>query len=141
MPPLETTSAEILLVEDHGDTQAALLHLLTQQGFTVVTADNGQQALDLLERGLRPRLILLDLMLPRVSGADLLHQLRADREWRRTPVIVMTAASKDRVQHLVADAVLHKPLDFERLIAMIRDLMTKHAQEDRQAGRHRSPPV
>jgi CheY-like chemotaxis protein len=126
MSTAATTDADILIVEDHGDTQAALLHLLTQQGFSVLTADNGQQALDLLEGGLRPRLILLDLMLPRVSGADLLTQLHADQVLRQVPVIVITAAPRERVQHLVADAVLHKPLDYERLVTAIRGVIAKH---------------
>ena len=53
--------------------RASLYHLLTQEGFSVLTADNGQQALDLLDRGIRPSLIMVDLMLPRVSGFDLIN--------------------------------------------------------------------
>jgi len=122
MPPAIKPD-DVLLVEDHADTQEILVHLLTEQGYSVLTADNGQQALDLLERGIRPRLIVVDLMLPRVSGSDLLSVLRADAELRQTPIVVITAAPKDSF-HVIADAILHKPLDYARLLTTIRNLMT-----------------
>ena len=123
MPPAIKPD-DVLLVEDHADTQEILVHLLTEQGYSVLTADNGQQALDLLERGIRPRLIVVDLMLPRVSGSDLLSVLRADAELRQTPIVVITAAPKDSF-HVIADAILRKPLDYAKLLTTIRNLMAR----------------
>ena len=113
----------ILLVEDHPDTSAALLHLLTERGYSVTTAQDGQQALDLLESGLRPRLILIDLMLPHVSGMELLNYLHTDGELRHTPTIVITGVPKQQIR-VVADAVFSKPLDFYELTAKIDQLVS-----------------
>ncbi len=113
----------ILLVEDHADTAAALLHLLTDKGYSVTTADDGQQALDLLEAGLRPRLILIDLMLPHVSGSELITYLHTDPELRHTPTIVITGVPAEQIR-VVADAVFSKPLDFPRLTEKIDQLVS-----------------
>jgi CheY-like chemotaxis protein len=113
-----TTPEGILLVEDHPDTSAALLHLLTERGYSVITAVNGQQALDLLEAGTRPRLILIDLMLPYISGYELINYLQRDPELRSTPTIVITGVPKDQVR-VVADAVFTKPVDFAELTTKI----------------------
>jgi CheY-like chemotaxis protein len=118
-------SARILLVEDHADTAAALFEILTARGHSVLTADNGQQALDLLERGIRPRLILVDLMLPQVSGWDLLTYLQTDPELRDTPTIVITGVPKAQVR-VIADAVFSKPLDYQQLAAMVDSLIARH---------------
>jgi CheY-like chemotaxis protein len=114
----------ILLVEDHPDTSAALRHLLTAKGYSVITAEDGQQALDLLEAGARPRLILIDLMLPHVSGWDLLAYLQRDPDLRHTPTIVITGVPKPQV-HVVADAVFSKPLDFSALTTKVDQLVTR----------------
>jgi CheY-like chemotaxis protein len=119
------SSDPILLVEDHGDTSAALFEILTGRGYAVLGADNGQQALDLLEGGLRPRLILIDLMLPQVSGRELITYLHGDPELRNTPTIVITGVPKDQVR-VIADAVFSKPLDFYRLTATIDELVIRH---------------
>jgi CheY-like chemotaxis protein len=118
-------SERILLVEDHADTAAALFQILTQRGYSVLIADNGQQALDLLDRGIRPRLILIDLMLPRVSGWELLTYLQGDLQLRNTPTVVITGVPKDQVR-VIADAVFSKPLDFETLASKIDDLVARH---------------
>ena len=115
-------SQRILVVEDDPDTRASLYQLLTQAGFSVLTADNGQQALDLLDRGIRPNLIMVDLMLPRVTGFDLITHLRTDPELRIIPTVVITALPKDDVR-VIADVVFHKPLEFEPLMATVRHLL------------------
>jgi CheY-like chemotaxis protein len=118
-------SARILLVEDHSDTAAALFEFLTARGHSVLTADNGQQALDLLERGIRPRLILIDLMLPQVSGWELLTYLRQDAELRKTPTVVITGVPKEQVR-VITDAVFSKPLDYQQLAETIDGLIARH---------------
>jgi len=119
------SSQRVLIVEDHADTRASLYQLLTREGFSVLTADNGQQALDLLDRGIRPAVILIDLMLPKVSGFDLITYLRTDPELRVIPTVVITALPRDEVR-VIADVVLHKPLEFEPLIATVRNLIRSH---------------
>jgi CheY-like chemotaxis protein len=118
-------SNRLLIVEDDPDTRASLFELLTHQGYSVLTADDGQQALDLLERGIRPRLILIDLMTPRVNGFDLITHLRTEPELRFIPTIVTTAMPKEQVK-VIADAVFHKPLDFGPLVSAIHSLVQRH---------------
>ena len=118
-------SERILLVEDHPDTAAAVYQVLTVRGYSVLTADNGQQALDLFERGIRPRLVLVDLMLPQVSGWDLLRYLQSDPQLRYTPVVVITGVPKDQLK-VIADAVFQKPIDFSALASTVDALIARH---------------
>lgn len=75
----------------------------------------------MLEGGLRPRLILIDLMLPHVSGWELLKYLQTDPELRHTPTIVITGVPKAQIQ-VVADAVFAKPFDYQELTGKIDQL-------------------
>jgi CheY-like chemotaxis protein len=117
----------ILVVEDNRDAQEGLYTLLFREGYSVLTADNGQQALDLLERGIQPRLLILDLVLPKVTGADLLRHMQSDPALRHTRVIVITAMNPEDV-HVVADAVLYKPVDVTTLLSRVADLMPPSAR-------------
>lgn len=110
-------------MEDHADTAAALMHLLTERGYAVTVADDGQRALDVLDSGVRPRLILVDLMLPHVSGTELLTYLQTDPELRHTPTIVITGLPKGQIK-VIADAIFSKPLDFAQLTAKIDQLFS-----------------
>jgi CheY-like chemotaxis protein len=109
----------ILIVEDDRDTLAALFTVLLQGGYSPLTAENGQQAIDLLDRGLRPSCIVLDLMMSKVSGYALIDYLRADMELRTIPTLVITALAKEELAPLVVDGVFHKPLDYKALLASI----------------------
>lgn len=90
-------------------------------------ADDGQQALDLLERGIRPRLVILDLVLPKVTGSDLLRHMQSDPELRTTRVIVITAMNPEDVQ-AVGDVILNKPIEIPILPAAVADLMPPSAR-------------
>jgi CheY-like chemotaxis protein len=107
-----------------------------------MAASHGQQALDLLERGLRPHVILIDLLLPRVSGVDVLTHIRADRELRTIPRIVMTGSSQRA--GIVADAVFAKPFDHYELLRVIHRLIAPEksgdvAESSRASADDRSP--
>ena len=116
-------TGRILVVEDHADTSAALYTILTERGYSVLTADNGQQAIDLLDRGIRPGLILIDLLLPQVSGQDVLAYLNSHAVLRDIPTIVITAVPKEQVR-VITNAVFSKPLDFVKLTRTIDALVT-----------------
>jgi CheY-like chemotaxis protein len=118
VPPDKTC---VLIVEDDSALLGFLFSALVAEGFALVAATDGQQALDLLERGLRPHVILIDLALPRVSGYDLLSYIRDDAALRTIPRIIITGSDKDD-SRTVADAVFRKPIDHENLIATIRRL-------------------
>ena len=117
----------ILVVEDNRDAQEGLYMLLFREGYSVLTADNGQQALDLLEKGVQPRLLILDLVLPKVTGSDLLRHMQSDPVLRQTRVIVITAMSPQDV-HVVADVVLYKPVDVALLLSTVAELMPPSAR-------------
>ena len=95
--------------------------MLIEKGYSLVAASHGQQALDLLEHGLRPHVILIDLMLPRVSGFEVLNHIRTDPALRTIPGIVLTGASEPGA--VVADAVFQTPFDHEPLLEVIHRLI------------------
>src|SRR5688572_29584172 len=96
-----------LVVEDDEDLRRVLRLALTFEGFDVVQATDGLEALRLIEKA-SPDIILLDLGLPGVSGHDVLSELslRADL---RIPIVVVTA-SRERLDHLSVECVLRKPV-------------------------------
>lgn len=118
VPPDKTC---VLIVDDDSALVGFLFSALVAEGFALVAATDGQQALDLLERGLRPHVILIDLGLPRVSGYDLLSYIRDDAALRTIPRVIITGSDKDDPR-AVADAVFRKPIDHENLISTIRRL-------------------
>ena len=121
MPAMSQT-ASVLLIEDDHDTLNAIVAVLERLGLAVVTANNGEEAIRQLDRGLRPHLILADLMLPKVSGWDLLQYLREQPELRQIPTVVMTGFPRENLR-VAADVVLHKPVDYDRLINTVRNLI------------------
>jgi DNA-binding response OmpR family regulator len=116
----------ILIVEDERAVARGLEYGLSSEGFAVLRAETGQQALD-LARSQDPHLILLDLRLPDVSGFDVCRQLRA--EGRRMPILMLTARDEevDKVLglELGADDYVVKPYSLRELISRIRALLRR----------------
>lgn len=117
----------LLLVEDDPALVAMLVGLLTEEGYAVDTANDGQRGLHLaLSRGYE--VLLLDRGLPAIDGLDLLGRLR--RSGVVTPVMVLSALGNpaDRVEGLDAGAedYLAKPFDVEELLARLRALRRRH---------------
>jgi len=112
----------ILVVEDHADLREMLVVLLEGEGFSVKTAINGAEALNCLAVS-RPSLILLDLMMPVMTGDEFRQRQLADPRYRDVPVICMTAAhdGRARAERIRADAYLQKPLDYDQLLTVVRD--------------------
>lgn len=114
--------AQILVVEDERDIAALVGYHLTKEGYRVRTASSGPEALEEL-LGSRPDLIVLDLMLPGLSGFDLLGEVRSRPEIADTPVIVLTARRDeiDRIKglELGADDYVTKPFSPQELILRI----------------------
>lgn len=110
------SSAAVLVVEDEADIRETLRDILEMEGYRVCCAENGQEALHVLSK-VRPMLILLDLMMPVMSGYELLKRLRESSELATIPVTVVSAIG-DR--SAVPDAlVLKKPVDLEVLLDMV----------------------
>ena len=118
---------KILVVEDEASFSEALEFLLGKEGFSVVTADNGATALKKFEQG-GVDLVLLDLMIPEVSGTEVCRQIRAKS---RVPIIMLTAKDSevDKVVGLEigADDYVTKPYSSRELIARIRAVLRRNA--------------
>ena len=82
--------AKILIIEDFENVRKSYAHLLTPDGYDVLEARQGEQGLKII-KDRRPDLILLDLLLPEVDGFEVLGKLKADRQMREIPVLVLSA--------------------------------------------------
>lgn len=113
----------VLLVEDEPAQRAVLTYNLEAEGFEVQTADNGEDALALIAEG-APDLILLDWMMPHVSGIEVCRRLKARPETRAIPIIMLSARSEDvdKVRGLEtgADDYVIKPYSVSELMARLR---------------------
>lgn len=120
----------ILVVEDESAMQAGLEYALKKEGYAVECVGDGEAALSSL-RATAPDLVLLDVMLPRRSGFDVLASLR--REGRNVPVILLTAKGQeiDKVQgfDLGADDYVTKPFSLAELFARIRARLRRRSED------------
>jgi len=114
------THCPVLIVEDDADLREMMAQLLTLEGFNAATVSNGREALQYLEGGEAPELILLDLMMPVMDGWEFRRRQKADPEMSRVPVIVLSALEQGRAAGLDPEAFLKKPLDFDRLLQLVR---------------------
>ncbi|MCI5145677.1 MAG: response regulator, partial [Candidatus Electrothrix sp. AR3] len=124
--------AEILLVEDNKINQQVALELLTQEDFKVDLAENGKQALELLERGAYD-LILMDLQMPILDGYQTTIEIRKRQEYKKLPILAMSAnaMSHDREQCLAVGMNDHipKPVDCQRLLTALCSWIKPFSQE------------
>lgn len=125
----------VLVVEDEAAIQELLRFSLQQAGFDTVVVDSAEQALAAVAREL-PAVVLLDLMLPGMSGVTLARHLRAEARTRHLPIIMVTARAEevDRIQglDLGADDYVTKPFSPKELVARIRAVLRRRAPH--QAG-------
>jgi CheY-like chemotaxis protein len=119
---------EILLVEDSPDDIALTLRALSKHHLAnrVQVARDGVEAFDYLNNNVnRPKVILLDLKLPRMNGLEVLEQLKSDPEMRSIPVVVLTSSREgpdiERAYELGANSYIVKPVDFEQFMTAVSD--------------------
>ncbi len=128
---------EILLAEDDTDLRESLSQALRDHGFTVTQAADGRQALDLLHSGIRPQVILLDLMMPVMSGWQLRDALREDPALAQIPQLIISAfvdETEQAVLGLASDDCIRKPFHLRILI----DAIERHCQEESRESSVRS---
>ncbi|HEX8354144.1 MAG TPA: response regulator transcription factor, partial [Pyrinomonadaceae bacterium] len=120
----------VLIVEDDPDIAEGLRYNLEREGLRALVAETGERALALaLAPGDPPSLVLLDLMLPGMSGTELCRRLRREPATRRTPVIILTArgSESERVAglELGADDYVTKPFSVRELVARVRAVLRR----------------
>jgi CheY-like chemotaxis protein len=116
------TAASLLVVDDDPDIRQTLAELLSESGRRVATARDGYDALEKLDSLKRPCVILLDLMMPRMSGLEFLDHLSQQPALEDVQVIVMSANDGLRRQaerHSIVRAALRKPFDFDGLLGLV----------------------
>ena len=117
-------SKRILVVEDQEDNQRILRDLLTNAGYEIIEAENGEEALAVAARE-RPDLILMDIQLPLLDGYEVTRRIKADPALRAIPIIAITsyALSGDESKARAAgcDAYVTKPYSPRALLAKIRE--------------------
>jgi CheY-like chemotaxis protein len=112
-------SATVFIVEDDLDTREMLGRFLELEGYRVESAENGKLALERLGSGVSACVILLDLMMPVMDGWQFRQEQTRNSALAGIPVIVVSAAGRDRIQKIDADAYLSKPVDLEELLACV----------------------
>jgi two-component system, sensor histidine kinase and response regulator len=111
----------VLVAEDEGPIADALAYIISDAGYMPLVASHGREALE-LARARHPALIITDLMMPQMSGADLIRALREDAGsdgLKSVPAVLMTAASGRVTRVPEADALLRKPFDIEEVEALL----------------------
>ncbi len=120
------TPPRILVVDDNPENREIFRARLASQGYDILTASDGEEALASARETL-PDLILLDIMMPKVDGIEVCRQLRADPTFPFTPIVMVTARSdsKDVVAGLAAggDEYLTKPVDQASLVARVKSML------------------
>jgi DNA-binding response OmpR family regulator len=130
---MNTQSSYVLIVEDVPDILRLLEETLKFKGYQAVTAYNGQEALEIIQRE-RPALVITDIMMPKLDGFGLVHRLRINPDTRDIPVIFLTAtyvALEDKAfaLNIGATRFIEKPVNFEKFLETIAELMQKGPAE------------
>jgi|KBSSwiStaDraftv2_1062776.scaffolds.fasta_scaffold183251_2 CheY-like chemotaxis protein len=110
----------VLIVEDDEDLREMMAQILSLAGFNAATATNGREALEYLRRGDAPQLILLDLMMPVMDGWEFQRERRRDPNLADVPVVVLSALDEARAGEAATHEFMKKPLDFERLLQIVK---------------------
>ena len=117
---------EILIVDDEPGVAVAIQFLMEQQGHRVLVAQRGEDALDLIYK-YKPNLILLDIMLPGISGWEVCEIIRLNSDCRNIKIVFLTARSSEveiaKGLALGADAYITKPFSNDKLVARVNALL------------------
>jgi DNA-binding response OmpR family regulator len=117
---------KVLIADDEPNIVISLEFLMKRAGYEVCIARDGQEALDAIARE-RPDLVLLDVMMPRRDGFEVLQAVRADEALASTRIIMLTARGRDtdvaKGEALGADAYMTKPFSTQELVAKVAEVL------------------
>src|SRR5262249_19235564 len=122
MEPEKTARGSVMIIDDDDRIRQSLADLLDLEGYEVITAGNGQEALNYLRRLPLPSLILLDVMMPIMDGWEFRSQLLKDEKLASIPVVITSSisAAYQLKGHLQSVSYLEKPFDSEQLLALVK---------------------
>jgi CheY-like chemotaxis protein len=111
----------VLIIDDDTDIREIIAEVLASEGHEVAEAADGVAALDELQRGPRPSLILLDMMMPRLDGEGFIKAMRRDPNIADIPVVILTAhpGARAMASELGAAGCLRKPVELDELLAVV----------------------
>ena len=119
-------TCKILIVDDEPNIVLSLEYLMKREGYEVILARDGHEALEMLRRE-RPHLVLLDVMMPKKTGFEVCQELRSDEALRDTKVLMLTAKGRDtdvaKGMALGASAYMTKPFSTRELVEKVRELL------------------
>lgn len=119
---MSKNGCKVMVVDDDTDNREQLTELLDAQGYFAASAENGAAAIELLEGGLDPDLILTDLMMPVMSGWDLCEALKKTPRWRSIPVVVLCGMAVEQRGKLQVDDAFEKPVNVSKLLQRVAEL-------------------
>ena len=126
---------EILIVDDEPNLIVPIQFLMEQQGYTVMIAERGEDALDLIYQ-YKPDLVLLDIMLPGIDGYEVCEIIRLNPNYGDVKIIYLTAKGREeeiaKGLALGADAYITKPFSNAALVAKVKELLEKTYEEARE---------
>jgi CheY-like chemotaxis protein len=109
----------ILVVDDEQDIRGFLHDLLGDQGYSVRLAENGDEAMEMIQKE-KPALILLDLMMPHGTGTDLYRRLHQHKEYKEIPVIIISGLPGRHLAVSKSVPVFDKPIDESKVLAEVK---------------------
>lgn len=124
---MDKSAKKILVVDDEPDLRDVLATLLNQEGYQILTANDGKMALESAKKNI-PDLILMDVMMPKMNGFQALEKLKKEKLTMDIPVIMVTAKSDDKdiqegISHF-ADKYITKPYDLKKLLNEVEKTLT-----------------
>jgi two-component system chemotaxis response regulator CheY len=124
----------ILVVEDDPDLRLVHSEILSHEGYAVLSAADGIEALELVEKEGPPAMILLDLRMPRMNGWDLAKRLRERPGWRDIPLVVVAAHYRiaEEAAAIGARAWLHKPVSMDLLLRVVGGIFAESSSVGRR---------
>jgi chemosensory pili system protein ChpA (sensor histidine kinase/response regulator) len=123
---------EIMVVDDSVTIRNVVSHLMQRQGWKVLTAKDGLEAIEVLHTW-QPDLIILDIEMPRMNGYEFMRSMRAREEFKHLPVIMHTSRGskkhREKAESLGVNAFVTKPYEEEKFVALIEDLSSSHLKK------------
>lgn len=122
---------KIMLVDDEEDQIFSIksgFEELYEKEYEIIPAESGKKCFELLEKNVKPDLILLDIMMPDMDGWEVFDKLKANQSWKNIPIIFLTARSDGlatKAGTMIADDYIEKPIDIEELKTRIDNVLNK----------------